>query len=124
MTGNNKFYCTNCKKERNAKTKTILFELPKYLIIHPAFNYRHANELYFEIPPSINFAPYLYSGNYSNYELIAVIFHLRSNILGHNVTFCKKNNIWYCFNDSLVSEISFEDIKTKGIPLILLYTIS
>ena len=122
MTGNNKFYCTNCNRERNAKTRTMLFELPKYLIIHPAFNYRQTNELYFEILPSINFAPFLYSRNNSNYELIAAISHLRSNVLGHNVTFCKKNNIWYCFNDSLVSEISFEDIKINGTPLILLYT--
>ena len=49
MTGNNKFYLTYYNRERNAKTRTILFYQPKYFIIHPAFNYRQTNELYFEI---------------------------------------------------------------------------
>jgi hypothetical protein len=68
----------------------LLFELPKYLIIHPAINYWHTSQLYFEIPFSINFASFLYSKNNSTYELIEAIFHLSYKALGHNVTFSKK----------------------------------
>jgi ubiquitin C-terminal hydrolase len=128
MTGNNKFYCTNCNKERNAKTKTMLYKLPKYLIIHPArTNTGIRFSIDIKIDEILNLENYIHQKflqkNRVKYRLIGIISHFGSSGFGgHNIFFAYRNNKWHEFNDSIVSDIDFEEIDGSTI-LILLYTI-
>ncbi len=121
MTGDNKFYCTECNKEREAITKTFLYDLPKYLIIHPAMNKIQVNDSFLKIflTEYFDFSRFVYKNKISYYELIGVIAHLNSIGLPHNITFCKRGSLWYKFDDSYISKVSFNNIF--GLPLILLY---
>jgi uncharacterized UBP type Zn finger protein len=62
MTGDNKFFYINCNKKNDAIAKTLLYELPKYLIIHTAINTIKINDLHFKISfwELIDFSPFLY----------------------------------------------------------------
>ena len=61
------------------------------------------------------------------YELIGVICHFgESGMGGHFIAFCKRfNNYgyqWYKFNDAMVDECTFNDVKTSGMPYVLVYS--
>ncbi len=126
MTGDNKFYCTECNKEREAITKTFLYELPKYLIIHPARTnrgLRYTIDIKFE--ENLKLGKYVHS-NYGhklniNYRLIGIISHFGSSGFGgHNIAYCNRNGKWYEFNDSKVYRIDFNEISGSTV-LILVY---
>ena len=63
-------------------------------------------------------SPYLY-------ELVGVICHFgESGMGGHFIAFCKSDykGKWYKFNDGLVYECDFYEVKTSGMPYVLFYS--
>ena len=58
------------------------------------------------------------------YNLIGVCKHLgRSGSSGHYIAYCKnkENNIWYKFNDSIVTPVKKKSEISEGNPYLLLY---
>ena len=65
-----------------------------------------------------NESPYMY-------KLVAVISNLGGNNMGgHFIAFCKNSNDsqWYKFNDAFIDKVSFDEVKSKGVPLVLFYS--
>ena len=103
--------------------------IPKTLII----NLNRGKGLEFKV--GLKFEEYLTLKNYIldpenisspfNYELIGVISHFgESNMGGHFIAYCKNsyNAKWYKFNDALVSESSFQEASSIGLPYVLYYS--
>ncbi len=127
MTGRNQNYCSNCGKY-DAYCQTFLYEMPQFLIIHPArkskgirftveilFNEKNLNNL----NTTLNVTQYI-SKNMKekeiSYELIGIIYHYGlTGYDGHNIAYCKKGNSWYEFNDSIVEKMENIQISGKGI---------
>ena len=127
LTGDNQYYCNNCKKLCDAKIRTTILIPPNYLLINIDYG---KNKKY--MPSSINYdeeidiSKYVSLPNQGNkYKIIGICSHLGdSGMYGHYVAYCKnkKDNKWYQFNDSFVSGANFENIKTTGgTPYLLLY---
>ena len=127
LTGDNQYYCNNCKKLCDAKIRTTILIPPNYLLINIDYG---KNKKY--MPSSINYdeeidiSKYVSLPNQGNkYKIIGICSHLGdSGMYGHYVAYCKnkKDNKWYQFNDSFVSDANFEIIKTTGgTPYLLLY---
>ena len=128
LTGDNKYYCNNCKKLCDAEIQTLLIVPPKYLLINIDYG---KNKKY--MPSSVKFDEEIDITKYINlnynknirYRIIGVCSHLGdSGISGHYIAFCKntKNGKWYKFNDSFVSVCTnHSEIMNCGTPYLLLY---
>ena len=128
LTGDNQYYCNNCKKLCDAQIKTTILIPPAYLLINIDYG---KNKIY--MPSSINYdeeidiSKYvsLNVGKSNKYKIIGICSHLGdSGMYGHYVAYCKNNKDkkWYEFNDSFVSETNSNKIKyTGGTPYLLLY---
>ena len=123
LNGKNKNFCEICNGDYDAYTRSILYEAPKILIIHPGrkkegkkYNIKidFEEELIIELSDNL-------TNNKIEYNLIGIIYHIGGNgFVGHNFAYCKINEIWYEFNDSRVNEINFNSITGEGV-LLLIY---
>ena len=128
LTGDNQYYCNNCKKLCDAEIRTQLIWPPKHLLINVDYG---KNKKY--MPSSVKFDEEINITKYINfdfkkqikYRILGVCSHLGdSGLSGHYIAFCKnlKNGKWYKFNDSIVSECSNHyEIMNCGTPYLLLY---
>ena len=129
FSGADQMYCNNCKNTTNAYNQNKLITIPKTLII----NLNRGKGLEFKV--GIKFEEYLNLKNYIldpenisspfKYELIGVISHFgENNMGGHFIAYCKNsyNAKWYKFNDALVSESSFQEASSIGLPYVLYYS--
>ena len=120
------FYCHYCHKNCQGYQQMKLINTPKTLII----NLNRGKGIEFNV--NIIFEEYLYLGKYIvnknspfTYELIGIICHYGSNDMGgHFIAFCKNSNNcqWYKFNDQIVTNCSFNEVKQSGIPYVLFYS--
>ena len=127
LTGDNQYYCNNCKKLCDALISTKIFFPPENLLINIDYG---KNKMY--MPSSIKYdheidiTKYL-SWNYGRnvkYRIICVCSHYGdSGSFGHYIAYCKdkKNSKWYQFNDSIISECDANQIRYGGTPYLLLY---
>ena len=125
MMGANQIYCNTCHQMANAFTQTQIIISPNILII----NLNRGKGLIYDI--KISFEEYLEIKNYIYfnesphfYELIGVVTHLgTSDMGGHFISFCKnsENQKWYKFNDAIVTESSFQEVISFGVPYVLFY---
>ena len=123
LTGININFCSFCDCQYDAYSNIAFYEMPEILIIHPG---RKKRGIKYNI--KIDFSESLTiksSDNLRNkfitYNLIGIIYHFGlSGYVGHNVAFCKINNIWYNFDDSKVSKIDIKSFSGEGI-LFLIY---
>ena len=127
LTGDNQYYCNNCKKLCDALISTKILFPPEHLLINIDYG---KNKMY--MPSSIKFdneidiTKYL-SWNYGRnvkYRIICVCSHYGdSGSFGHYIAYCKdkKNSKWYQFNDSIISECDANQITYGGTPYLLLY---
>ena len=114
----NKWYCNNCKKHKNAKKQIRFFKLPKYLIIQLKKFQNSAGFFYSSNEKKNCFIKYpinnLDLSNFSEnnqdnnqkYDLYAVIEHYGEISEGHYTAICKLNDIWVLYNDSILSRIN------------------
>ena len=123
--GNNKIKCNNCNNLCDSIQINTLYSLPDYLII----NLNRGNENIYDVditfPEEINLNNLVETKIDNNhYKLICIVTHLGpSGPSGHYISFCYIYNYkkWFKFDDSLVSESSFQAASTSGQTYILFY---
>ncbi|CAI9100997.1 OLC1v1038211C1 [Oldenlandia corymbosa var. corymbosa] len=120
------WYCPHCKEHRQATKKLDLWKLPDVLVIHlKRFSYnrwfKNKLDTLVDFPiHNLDLSDYVKgkdSGEGSNnmYELYAVSHHYGGLGGGHYYADCKlSDNRWYRFNDSHVSPVDEEKIKTSA----------
>ena len=126
LTGDNKFYCLNCKQSQEAEIITKILVPPNKLLINLDYGKnKKYNPRSVKFDEEINITRYV-SFQYGfdiKYKLIGISTHFGdSGMYGHYVAFCKNSNNdkWYMFNDASVNECKKNDIYV-GTPYLLLY---
>ena len=127
LSGSDQIYCTHCKQVANGYNQNKIIISPRTLII----NLNRGKGLEFKV--GIKFKEYLDIKKYllmsdkspTYYELVGVISHFgENNMGGHFIAYCKNsyNNKWYKFNDAIVTESSFQEASSIGLPYVLYYS--
>ena len=125
MNGQNQMYCNICNGNRDTFYGTTIYSLPNYLIINLNRGKGAVYECRVNFPEKLNLLNYasFKQGN-TYFHLYAVICHLGpSSMSGHFVAYCKhrKNNKWYKYNNSFVTECTKDKEYNEGMPYILFY---
>ncbi|XP_010267703.1 PREDICTED: ubiquitin carboxyl-terminal hydrolase 5 isoform X2 [Nelumbo nucifera] len=119
------WYCPQCKERRQASKKLDLWRLPEVLVIHlKRFSYsrsmKHKLETFVNFPiHDLDLTNYVANKNSSKrqlYELYALSNHYGGMGSGHYTAHIKllDENRWYNFDDSHISPISEEDVKSAA----------
>ncbi|KAL4187332.1 hypothetical protein AMTRI_Chr09g18480 [Amborella trichopoda] len=121
---NDMWYCPSCKADRQAIKKLDLWRLPDILVVHLkrfSFNRYMKTKLdtFVNFPiHNLDLTKYVKSNTPDPhvYELYAVSNHYGSLSGGHYTAYVKlfEENRWYNFDDSHVSPVSEEGIKTSA----------
>lgn len=100
--------CTNCNQSSAFSLKTSLTVLPKYLIIQfKRFAYNGGGT---KINTFIDFPEDNFKINGETFRLIATTNHVEIGLgYGHYIAYIRKDALWYCCNDSLVSRVPGPD---------------
>jgi len=126
ISGQNQISCNNCHCMSNAYQNNSLYSLPEVLIINlnrgrgniynVGIEYDEVIDLSGEVETHIESS--------DTFKLIGIISHFGpSNTSGHFIAFCyvESKGKWYEFNDSIVTESSFDEAKNKGVAYVLFY---
>ncbi|XP_058196197.1 ubiquitin carboxyl-terminal hydrolase 8 isoform X1 [Rhododendron vialii] len=118
------WYCPGCKQHRQASKKLDLWRLPEIFVIHlKRFSYsrflKNKLETYVDFPVhDLDLSTYIAHRNSTScnrYVLYAVSNHYGSMGGGHYTAFIRHGaDRWYDFDDSHVSPISEDRIKTSA----------
>ncbi|CAA7391267.1 unnamed protein product [Spirodela intermedia] len=120
------WYCPGCKKHRQATKKLDLWRLPDILVIHlKRFSYnrfmKNKLDTFVNFPTSdLDLSQYVMHKSATMrshvYELYAVINHYGGLGGGHYTAYAKlpKENRWYHFDDSHVSPVSGDSVRTAA----------
>ncbi|KAJ9141160.1 hypothetical protein P3X46_031732 [Hevea brasiliensis] len=119
------WYCPQCKEQRQASKKLDLWRLPEVLVIHlKRFSYsrsmKHKLETFVDFPiHDLDLANYVANKNSTRrqlYELYALTNHYGGMGSGHYTAHIKllDENRWYNFDDSHISSITEDEIKTAS----------
>ncbi|KAF8391515.1 hypothetical protein HHK36_023820 [Tetracentron sinense] len=119
------WYCPQCKERRQASKKLDLWRLPEVLVIHlKRFSYsrsmKHKLETFVNFPiHDFDLTDYVAHKNSSRrqlYELYALTNHYGGMGSGHYTAHIKllDENRWYNFDDSHISHINEEDVKSAA----------
>ena len=127
MTGDNQIYCNFCRRMTNSCNSSKLIIAPNVLVI----NLNRGKGLQFDVKLTfqeyLNIKNFVYYNNSPNYyELIGIVTHFGpSNMGGHFIAFCKSfvDHNWYKYNDAQVTNSSFSEASTVGVPYILFYSV-
>ncbi|XP_032912702.1 ubl carboxyl-terminal hydrolase 18 [Catharus ustulatus] len=128
LTGQNMCFCQQCGKKTTFLQSMRLVHLPQTLTLHlKRFCFERSSRThklghFLQFPQELNFREVLTEDQCQaddsekatwQYELFAVVAHSGSTGFGHycayirSLTECK----WYCFNDSEVCQVSWDDVK-------------
>ncbi|KAM6424893.1 ubl carboxyl-terminal hydrolase 18 [Rhynochetos jubatus] len=128
LTDHNMCFCEQCERKTPFLQSMKLVHLPRTLTIHlKRFCFEksasvHKLSHYLPFPQDLDFGAVLTKSQCQaddhekaawQYELFAVVAHSGSTSCGHycayirSLTECK----WYCFNDSEVCQVSWDDVK-------------
>jgi ubiquitin carboxyl-terminal hydrolase 8 len=102
---------TNTKKDLIKETKICY--LPPILVIHLKrwVNYSHKNTNLIQCPFELDLSPFLFDSSiYRKYQLIGIINHIGNIFGGHYFSYVKKNDSWYCCNDTNFKKINEKEI--------------
>ncbi|XP_024031099.1 ubiquitin carboxyl-terminal hydrolase 5 isoform X2 [Morus notabilis] len=119
------WFCPQCKERRQASKKLDLWRLPEVLVIHlKRFSYsrsmKHKLETFVNFPiHDFDLTNYIANKNNSQrqlYELYALTNHYGGMGSGHYTAHIKllDENRWYNFDDSHISQINEEDVKSAA----------
>ncbi|XP_022765624.1 ubiquitin carboxyl-terminal hydrolase 5 isoform X2 [Durio zibethinus] len=119
------WYCPQCKEQRQASKKLDLWRLPEVLVIHlKRFSYirsmKHKLETFVNFPihdfDLTNYVADKRSSRSQLYELYALTNHYGGMGSGHYTAHIKllDENRWYNFDDSHISPINEEDVKSAA----------
>lgn len=100
--------CDRCKIVTEFKMTNRLSQYPKYLIIHlKRFSY-HGREA--KINTFIDFPENNLKIDETKFRLIATANHIEIGLgCGHYISYLRKDNGWYCCNDSVISKVPGPD---------------
>ena len=125
MNGQNQMYCNFCNANMDTYYGTTIYSLPNYLIINLNRGKGAVYECNVNFPENLNLLNYVsFKQGKTYFQLYAVICHLGpSSMSGHFVAYCRhrKNNKWYKYNDSFVTECTKAQEYNEGMPYILFY---
>ncbi|KAG8088141.1 hypothetical protein GUJ93_ZPchr0010g8575 [Zizania palustris] len=120
------WYCPRCKEHKQASKKLDLWRLPEILVVHLK-RFSYSRYMKNKLDTFVNFPIHdLDMSRYSNhsarsdqppiYELYAVINHYGGMGGGHYSAYAKlvEENSWYHFDDSHVSSVGEEEIRTPS----------
>lgn len=116
------WYCPRCKEHRQASKKLDLWRLPEILVVHlKRFSYsrylKNKLEMFVNFPiHDLDLTKYITRKDGALYELYAVSNHYGSMGGGHYTAYAKliNDNKWYNFDDSHVSPVGEDEIKTAA----------
>lgn len=119
------WYCPQCKERRQASKKLDLWRLPEVLVIHlKRFSYsrsmKHKLETFVNFPihdfDLTNYIAHKSNSRHQLYELYALTNHYGGMGSGHYTAHIKllDENRWYSFDDSHISLINEEDVKSAA----------
>ncbi|XP_034258719.1 ubl carboxyl-terminal hydrolase 18 isoform X2 [Pantherophis guttatus] len=128
LTRENICHCEKCNKKTPCLRRVKIMNLPQMLTLHLVrFRSKDGNRTKkvthsLAFPPELNFSQILTSEQYQPdakkksdglYDLFAVIAHSGPADFGHYCAYIWSltESKWYCFNDSSVCEVSWDDIK-------------
>ena len=124
LTGDNKYFCEECKKNVDALKKMYIWEPPIILIIHlKRFKNdswrttKTSSKVIFPIE-NLNIEPYLsqlHSIKGKRYDLSAISDHKGSCNYVHYIAYCKNsiNNKWYEYNDEDIIHFPNENLENE-----------
>ncbi|NXR21593.1 UBP18 hydrolase, partial [Cinclus mexicanus] len=128
LTGQNMCFCQQCGRKTPFSQSMKLVHLPQTLTLHlkrfcfERSSHTHKLSHSLPFPQELDFREVLTENQWQaddsekatwQYELFAVVAHSGSTSCGHycayirSLTECK----WYCFNDSEVCQVSWDDVK-------------
>ena len=125
LMGQNKLYCQNCKNTCDHMQSNHFYTLPEYLVINLNRGKANMYQVGVTFPETLDLTNEVQVnfGN-SKYRLICIITHLGPHGTGgHYIAFCflQDKNMWYKFDDRLVTESSFMEASKFGDTYILFY---
>ena len=128
LTGDNKQYCNKCGVLSDSIYSTFIFSSPNILILILNYGKGILFQCDIQFDEYINISKYIDAKNKgvpTRYRLLGAIVHIGpSSMGGHFIAFCRgleNQEKWYKLNDSIVSESTFSEIKSVGIPYVLFY---
>jgi len=127
MNGDNQMYCNFCKRNMDSLYRSVLYSLPKILIINLNRGRGATYQCNVNFTEELDLFNYISnkSGNYL-YELYAIICHIGPNSMsGHFVAYCKNrmDKNWYLYNDGIVTKCkNYFEYRGK-MPYILFYKV-
>ncbi|XP_057246010.1 ubl carboxyl-terminal hydrolase 18 isoform X2 [Malurus melanocephalus] len=134
LTGPNMCFCQKCGRKTPFLQSMKLVHLPQTLTLHlQRFNFERSSRTYklshyLSFPQHLDFREVLTENQCQaddsekatwQYELFAVVAHSGSTSCGHYCAYVRSltEHKWYCFNDSMVCPVSWDDVKcTYGHP--------
>ena len=127
FTGDNQNYCNICQHLNDSNYTSLIYSFPTILIIILNRGKNNKYNVKLDIKEEIDITNYAqFKSGRLLYNLIGVITHIGiSGPNAHFVASCKSpvNNLWYRFNDSIVSTINnvYNDVINFQTPYILFY---
>lgn len=111
--GKNEYNCDNCKLSKITKHSIEIIYYPRILIIQLMRfdgSFRKNDDLV-NIPSEIQL-------NGNTYDVIGITCHSGVLNSGHYVSYCKRNSVWYGFNDLSVTRIQSPPLKKSDAYLV------
>jgi ubiquitin C-terminal hydrolase len=106
LDSDNKYKCDKCNQSTNAQIDREIIQCPKYLII----TLKRYTNLDTKIDTQVDINDTITIST-NKYELRGFIYHSGITNGGHYVYFGKREDKWFLFNDSQVSQVSMHDIN-------------
>ena len=118
LEGEESYYCSTCKKKTKQIRKNMIYNLPNYLILHfkRTIDGEKVNNIISFPINDFQLNNYVLREKDQNikYDLIGLINHYGSGKSGHFIAVCKKNDKWFQFNDSDVSEFDSKNLINEN----------
>ena len=109
LDGDNKWYYKKTNEYIKVTKKIKIKKYPKILILClNRFNNDNSKiNTKVDIPELFNF-------DKKSYELYGICNHYGDSSGGHYIAFCKNNNIWYKFNDKIVTKLDTNELISES----------
>ena len=126
LSGNNQQFCNKCRRLNDADYFTSIYSTSNILILILNYGKGILFECDVEFDEKINISKFVENqGCPVNYRLLGIIVHIGpSSMDGHFIAYCRgieNKEQWYKFNDGMVTQASFSELKNAGMPYVLFY---
>lgn len=133
LIGNEKAYCSKCKKHQSSVKKLSFFRLPKVLALHvkrfSISGHKLLNEIAFPSDQALDMTSFvqaeaMHLNAQTKYKLVGLVQHFGGVGGGHYKCLCRReDDSWISFNDSIVNNASDAAVKNASQVYILFYVL-